>query len=201
MIYKFDENIETPGNIPALHERFTQRMSNLTNDEIDMLVEQSKRIDVEQNLRIGIFGPYTDADVRGGGGMFHFNDENRWLYDRMATLSKSINNDDFQYDVTGFAEEFYNRSYEAPYDHFEWHVDATSRTPWTRKLTLVVQLSDPSEYEGGDFEFLGERGPIPTLKSKGIVTAFNSAKIHRVTPITKGVRRAMTMFLVGPNFR
>jgi PKHD-type hydroxylase len=198
MIYPFIEGVEDPSNAPALNNTYTQRMANLTNAEIDWIVNYATRL---EECRIGIFGPYTDADVKGTGGFFPLDDETRWLYDRMAELCQAINADDFQYDVLGFSEPFYNRLYVAPDDHFEWHVDATSRTGLPRKLTVVLQLSDPADYEGGEFQFQGPRGPYAVKKGKGVVTAFRSDRIHRVTPITKGIRRAMTMFMTGPNFR
>lgn len=198
MIYSFIEGAEPPVNQVPLTNTYTQRMSNLSASELDWVVEYSKGLD---KYGIGIFGPYTDADVKGTGGSFELSEETSWLYERMTELCLAINQDDFQYDLLGFSEPFYNRHYEAPHDHFEWHVDATPRTGMPRKLTVILQLSDPGDYDGGDFEFLGVRGPYAVRKARGIVTAFRSDAIHRVTPITRGSRRAMTMFLTGPNFR
>jgi PKHD-type hydroxylase len=70
-----------------------------------------------------------------------------------------------------------------------------------RKLSVVLQLSDPSEYEGGDLEIMNCSEPTQVKKEKGLVTAFPSFMLHRVTPVTKGIRRTLVVWLTGPRFR
>ena len=60
---------------------------------------------------------------------------------------------------------------------------------------------DPSEYEGGDFE-LDRQYPQPEgFRTKGSVFLFPSFLPHRVTPVTKGVRRSLVSWIEGPKFR
>ncbi len=70
-----------------------------------------------------------------------------------------------------------------------------------RKLSMVLQLSDPSEYEGGDLELFTSANPIITKKQKGIIHAFPSYVMHRVTPVTKGVRKTLVVWIAGPRFK
>jgi PKHD-type hydroxylase len=68
-----------------------------------------------------------------------------------------------------------------------------------RKLSLVCQLSDPSEYEGGELQI--NTGEIFTPeKQKGTVILFPSYLLHRVTPVTKGTRRSLVLWIEGPAF-
>jgi PKHD-type hydroxylase len=70
-----------------------------------------------------------------------------------------------------------------------------------RKLSMVLQLSDPSEYDGGDLEFYVQSEPIKAEKKKGIVYVFPSWVLHRVTPVTRGTRRSLVMWIAGPKFK
>jgi PKHD-type hydroxylase len=72
----------------------------------------------------------------------------------------------------------------------------------TRKISIVVQLSDPDEYEGGELQIqTGSESYISILKKKGAVTLFPSYMRHRVTPVTKGVRKSLVLWVGGSTFR
>ena len=52
-----------------------------------------------------------------------------------------------------------NLQYMEKNQHYDWHADQDSvgyhgQNGKYRKLSLSVQLSDPSEYEGGELEFM-----------------------------------------------
>jgi PKHD-type hydroxylase len=69
-------------------------------------------------------------------------------------------------------------------------------------LSISVQLSDPSEYEGGDLQFslYGDRTVIAE-KEQGTMVIFPSYMRHRVTPVTRGTRRSLVTWITGPPFR
>jgi len=70
-----------------------------------------------------------------------------------------------------------------------------------RKLSLVLQLTDPEEYEGGDLELMTSSDPIAVLKQRGLISVFPSFVLHRVTPVTKGTRRTLVVWACGPEFK
>ena len=84
-------------------------------------------------------------------------------------------------------------------------MDAANKKPdekYIRKLTAVMLLSDPTDYEGGKLEFYaGPDDPASPISKKGSVVVFDSNAWHRVEPVTKGVRRTLVMWAVGPQFR
>lgn len=87
---------------------------------------------------------------------------------------------------------------------YDWHhdVDWNSMTGWDRKISLTVQLSDPDEYEGGDFVMEDGQEPLPEwYKEKGTVLAFPSYIAHRVLPVTSGVRKSLVAWFEGPTWR
>jgi PKHD-type hydroxylase len=68
-------------------------------------------------------------------------------------------------------------------------------------LSLTIQLTDPSRYEGCELQFNVGTQIISTPKGRGVVVAFPSYMIHRVTPITSGVRKAIVAWVTGPEFK
>jgi PKHD-type hydroxylase len=89
---------------------------------------------------------------------------------------------------------------------YNWHIDTMFQDPKPsqRKLSMVIQLSNPNDYEGGDFEmqpwFL-ESPPADKLRAQGNVIIFPSLLHHRVTPVTKGTRYSLVAWMEGPAWR
>ena len=71
-----------------------------------------------------------------------------------------------------------------------------------RKLSIVVQLTDPDDYEGGILSFAHTQNPDPaTLIKQGTIICFLSYLEHGVTPITKGSRTSLVGWFEGPYWR
>jgi PKHD-type hydroxylase len=92
--------------------------------------------------------------------------------------------------------------------HFDWHHDVffsdhnrERSTTTHRKLSAVLQLSDPESYEGGDFELEAYPPPGIEFKKQGAMLVFPSLFRHRVTPVTKGVRHTLVAWMEGPYWR
>jgi PKHD-type hydroxylase len=87
--------------------------------------------------------------------------------------------------------------------HYDWHQDVwlESPRPFARKLSVVVQLSNPDAYEGGAFEFFGIQAPGATFSPQGSLLIFPSFLQHRVLPVTGGLRRSLVSWVEGPNWR
>jgi PKHD-type hydroxylase len=84
--------------------------------------------------------------------------------------------------------------------HYDWHTDTFSKnTGFDRKLSIVIQLSDPSDYEGGNFLFWNDSPE--GFKERGSVLVFPSFRPHKVEPVTKGLRRSLVSWIEGPAWR
>lgn len=97
--------------------------------------------------------------------------------------------------------QFQFASYDgAAGDFINWHPDEPMWDGHYRgkKLSLVVQLSDPADYDGGVLE-LRERSPTP--KGQGLAILFPSFYWHRVTPVTRGARYSLVVWAHGPHWR
>ena len=133
----------------------------------------------------------------------------RWLDDDpvltadIMLFARKANRNSFGFDIDEpvgiqFAEYHHTNA-----GTFGWHQDVNwvDPAPSRRKLSFIAQLSDPSSYEGGDFEFQGPINPGPELRNKGAVLIFPSFLYHRVTPVTSGIRYSLVSWVVGPNWR
>ena len=127
--------------------------------------------------------------------------ETGWIYDSMAYILRQINGQFFDFNLFGFAEDFQYTLYTSNNDHYTWHVDKGMGSVSPRKLSMVLQLSDPDEYEGGDLEFFIGTTPTVAKKKKGLIYVFPSWTLHRVTPVTAGTRRTLVIWATGPKFR
>jgi PKHD-type hydroxylase len=85
--------------------------------------------------------------------------------------------------------------------HYKWHVDTfpPDEKNMQRKLSCVLLLNDPSEYEGGELEL--EDFEEFKLEGKGSIVVFPSFLRHRVTPVTSGVRYTATCWAMGSAFK
>ena len=79
-------------------------------------------------------------------------------------------------------------------------VSFTNDVPYDRKISFPVQLSDPSDYEGVDFGIHNQKLP-DWHKEKGTVLVFPSYMLHKVNPVTKGIRRSLVAWFEGPRWR
>ena len=84
---------------------------------------------------------------------------------------------------------------------YGWHSDSVQdeRQP-IRKLSAMVQLSKPEDYEGGKFQLFNgmkELEEVP-IQNQGSLIVFDSTEWHRATEITEGLRYSLTMWASGP---
>lgn len=121
-----------------------------------------------------------------------------WIYERLHHAVTRVNRQEYRFAAaSGFNESIqYARYTDASY--FDWHIDMRPGTPAPRKLSAILLLSDPKEYEGGLLEFFCETDPVDWMKGDLIV--FPSWALHKVSTVTAGTRRTLTAWASGPDF-
>lgn len=130
------------------------------------------------------------------------NQDTGWIYDRLAYVVRSINASFFKFDLYGFVEDFQYTEYSSDNEgHYTWHIDMSNDSVAPRKLSLVLQLSNPEEYEGGDLQTMTAAQEQTVDKQKGLIAVFPSWIMHRVTPVTKGKRNTLVIWISGPSFK
>jgi PKHD-type hydroxylase len=123
-----------------------------------------------------------------------------WLYERLQPVIETLNARHWGLDLVGFGEAFQATRYESTEDaHYDWHQDFGAVV--SRKLSVVIQLTDPANYDGGDLQIMTGPQPMAVEKLRGRVVLFPSYQLHRVTPVTSGIRHSLVAWISGPRFR
>lgn len=130
-------------------------------------------------------------------------DSTKWLYDLLFPLALEANEKLFGFDIDIVTDPIHYVIYPEDGGHLDWHMDVGAFAVNKRKLAMTVQLSDPKDYDGGEFQiwFGGKDGHITLPREKGDVLIFPTFCMHRVTPITRGQRKVLVFWTGGRPFR
>jgi len=149
-------------------------------------------------------GTSTDSYETNNRDIAYINPEphSKWLYDTLFPLALEANEKVFHFDIDIVTDPIHYVVYPEDGGHLDWHMDIGAMGVNKRKLAMTVQLSDPSEYEGGDFEiwFGGKEAQI-VPREKGDVIVFPAFCMHRVRPITRGQRKCLVFWTGGRPLR
>lgn len=152
----------------------------------------------------GLAGRVTDHNLRRADLVWLDDvEEDGWIMARLIDITRKANRARYGFDLTDFAESPQIARYGAEREgHFEWHADIGD-TPLAarRKLTLVVQLSEPEDYAGGALEIMPSAHVQAAPRGQGDAVLFPAFLLHRVTPVTRGARLSLTVWAHGPGFR
>ena len=126
--------------------------------------------------------------------------ETNWVFEKAQEFVIKANAHAYRMDLAGFTEPLQVAEYgEGQY--YDWHLDVGADRFSIRKLSFIVQLTDPASYEGGAVElrFARESQAIPT--TRGAMAVFPSYLLHRVNPVTRGLRKSLVGWIGGPHYR
>lgn len=130
-----------------------------------------------------------------------------WLFERVGEKVKWTNETYYGFDLVGVIEPIQFLRYEAMQTaeaipgHYDWHQDFGAGAMATRKLSLVIQLSDPATYKGCRLRCMTHYEWECPYINQGDAVVFPSWTPHRVLPIEDGVRYALAVWVHGPRFR
>lgn len=128
-------------------------------------------------------------------------DKSLWLYQKLSNLIFEANNSIWGFNLHSIIDSIQYTEYLEGGGHYDWHVDIGPAPINHRKISIVVQLSDPTEYEGGDLEIWSGGSFQKVPKMKGCVVTFPSFLLHRVTPVTSGKRRSLVLWVGGDSYK
>ena len=123
------------------------------------------------------------------------------LYDKFKDMMIEANNSIWKFDLATIRDSIQYTEYLEGGGHYDWHIDIGPGSINHRKISLVTQLSDPNEYEGGDLEIWVGGAPKKIPKQKGATIIFPSFLMHRVTPVTKGIRKSLVLWAGGSSYK
>ena len=148
-----------------------------------------------------------------------------WLGGFMWHYIERANRENFLYDLRCIDGESMQYTQYGPGQFYGWHNDAgiagaykpqsvgnrqeglandflNENIELVRKLSFVLQLSDPDDYEGGNLQLLDEGGASYFApRKRGTVILFDSRTQHRVLPVKSGLRKSIVGWTVGPRWK
>jgi PKHD-type hydroxylase len=179
--------------------------SAFTPDECNWLIEYAKSFE-SNTATVGHGGKsVVDESIRRSNVVWLSRNDPKldMLYRRIERMALQSNANAFGFDLAGFHEVQFTEYNADNSGHYDWHIDNSwlRDKPFDRKMSMVMQLSSPDEYTGG--ELLLENSPLQgnTFKGQGDVIFFPSFNRHKVTPVKLGTRYSLVTWFVGPKFR
>lgn len=179
---------------------FTTWVDAMSSDEIEAVVRLAEE---REKKSAALGGAILNKEYRSSSvSWIGYSQETEWVFDRIAHIVSNINSQFYGFDLHGMCEDIqFTEYYASENGHYDWHQDSGSNTASPRKLSIVIQLSDPADYDGGDLQILASKEPINVDKKLGFAAVFPSFMLHRVTPVTRGTRRSLVAWIAGPKFR
>jgi len=194
-IFKYP-NQSIIGDVP-----FTYQKNFFNKKELDIIDKLGKSLN------------YADAKVgddnlkaekrKGKVGWIDYNVDTSWLYDKIfGAAYQNI----WGLETTGIHDSIQYTIYPAENkeQYYHSHRDSGPLT-WWRKVSMTIQLSEPSEFEGGGLQIEDQGGNGEWLdtphEDRGDMIMFPSFMRHQALPVTKGTRRCLVIWTAGPPLR
>lgn len=161
----------------------------------------------EKALIIGTTDVNQTEKVRRSKIKFYNKDENtKWIFEKFNLVISAINEQYYNYNLNGYSSFQYTEYHAFENGKYDWHMDmehGANTLNVTRKLSMVLCLSNPEiDFQGGELQInTGNHEEPETLQIKqGRIVFFPSYMIHRVRPVTQGIRKTIVVWVTGPKF-
>lgn len=182
------------------HEWFAYFTNVFTEEELDKIIELGESSNLEEGKIISK-EKNINKNVRNSLiSWIPISPDSEWLFRKLVDITREANKRYFGFDlhtIQNLQYSVYNKG-----GHYKDHADIFNQSAMgVRKLSFSVHLSDSSTYKGGDLVIKpgGEEFVVP--KERGTIVFFPSYAVHEVTPVTKGTRKTLVSWVIGPNFK
>lgn len=128
-------------------------------------------------------------------------EHNLKIINKVNCLVDEINNTHWRFNIDCLMESSIV-SYTKKNDNYTWHMDwGPDPISCNRKLSVIVQLSDDSEYSGCRLHIkIGQYMNHYFSSKKGSIIIFPSFLMHRATKLISGERHVMVLWYHGDSF-
>lgn len=203
MVYKkIQNNPDQRSNI--LHQSL--KWDGLFSDqEVDKIVEycDTQERMVAQVSEKGLI----DTDRKSKVSFIHRQDQSSWIFDRINNAIDAVNDQFYNFNLNGYSYIQYSEYHGDESGKYDFHMDTflgeKGKNFEMRKLSLVMMLNIPGvDFQGGEFQInsSSEAGAENIEMIKGRMIFFPSFLIHRVAPVTQGIRKSLVIWVTGPKF-
>lgn len=189
---------------------------------IDILENDIKKFDTSIQPSL-LKGDYSNNFIRNSQNTWI--DTSHWIGGWLWYYVSKINRANFLYDITDIDNGTLQYTHYKEGQFYSWHSDTVLDTyhkpqvkfasgvgrgqeeniqtgEYVRKLSFTLQLSDPTDYRGGEVEFLDSEGQrFLAPKQRGTMIVFDARTRHRVRKIKDGLRKSIVGWVVGPRWK
>lgn len=130
----------------------------------------------------------------------HHDEKSDWLYNKIETMVMEANQT-WGFDLYSIKDSIQYTEYYEGGGHYNWHMDTGPSPINNRKISITIQLSSPDEYEGGNLDIWTGNGIQTCPKQKGVAILFPSYMLHRITPVSSGIRKSLVLWVGGSPYR
>ena len=198
-------------------------------DKIVDIIEEDLAENFDQQLedsRVGA-GDYGTVDKDKRNAKNAWVPTNHWVAGFVWHYVQRANRENFLYDLTNIDGESLQYTVYGEGEYYGWHNDSGLSAHYKpvsvgnrqnceqvtqdfinencekiRKLSFSLLLSNPDNYEGGNLQLLDEAGKSYIApRQRGTIILFDSRTQHRVQKVTKGVRKSLVGWTVGPRWK
>ena len=194
--FRFKPHTVCPSGATQPHLDWVASSNRLSGAGCDRLIQLGRSFPEEAPTVVG--EEKLPAHRVGSVHLIPYEPETAPLYEILYDTANDATQRHYRLKLSGITRMPHYVEYRGGYGHFHWHDDYSheaSESP--RKLTVVIQLSDGSEYEGGNLEIFGAV-TTSAPRDRGSVICLPSFVPHRVTPVTAGVRKIVVAWIAGP---
>jgi PKHD-type hydroxylase len=183
-------------------DNFAYAKQIFTKDECEKIIQFGKskkneiaKVDKFENKLIDV--NYRKANI---SWIESKDNEMQDIFLKLSAISLYLNEKYFNFDLNGFVEDLQFTEYLEKGDKYSWHIDKC-HGQIIRKLSVVVQLTPPETYKGGQLQLKINENSIDMTSNQGDVIVFPSYVLHQVTPIEKGIRHSLVGWVSGKAFK
>ena len=175
------------------HHKYALLHKHLDEDAVNRILEISKTANWSEGLITG----GLRKDVRWVDTYPINHDHYPWLVEIVHKIAFDIN-EEWDYNIDTVSQITLLKY--GPGGRYTMHQDVKwDQKPKQRKLTLIIQLSDSSDYEGGDITFLHHNTPDLKMRDKGSVIIFPACYRHQIGRVLSGERMSVVSWILGPH--
>jgi PKHD-type hydroxylase len=189
---------------------YCYRDTAFTEQELDSMCNYFSSHEVHTATIMNKETPVNENIRRSKVRFFERNEYSFPIFDRMNGVIEELNDRFYNFNLNGYDQLQYTEYHDYESGTYNFHMDTNFSNREndngieTRKLSLVMCLNRPGvDFEGGQFYMnVGSEAQAFEIEMKrGRIILFPSFLIHRVAPVTKGVRKSLVAWILGPKFR
>jgi PKHD-type hydroxylase len=119
----------------------------------------------------------------------------------IRSVTKKANDEIYDFNLLGIIDQDFPQVFKySEKEYYDWHFDLNIMMP-SRKITFIINLTDPEEYQGGAIEFLNIDTADANISEQGSCLIFPSYIPYRINPIKKGIKHILVGHIHGALFK